>query len=200
MPALLGPAVAAGPSGAGASGRLARACSPISPDDTEKTVGSVVLSVSPFTEHPGTRGVRHPRAALGITHRDGGDRITESQNHRIVGVGRDLCGSSSPIPPAEAGSPTAGCTGPCPGGSGISPEKETPQPPWAACSSAPMDDGGDAGGDGADPCACCCHRDAEDGASPKVSSSPAAALADPRVPSLAEVSGGRRQASGTGSV
>jgi len=24
------------------------------------------------------------------------NRITESQNHRIVGVGRDLCGSSSP--------------------------------------------------------------------------------------------------------
>jgi len=24
------------------------------------------------------------------------DRITESQNHRMVGVGRDLCGSSSP--------------------------------------------------------------------------------------------------------
>ena len=24
-------------------------------------------------------------------------RITESQNHRMVGVGRDLCGSSSPI-------------------------------------------------------------------------------------------------------
>ena len=39
-------------------------------------------------------------------------------------------------PPAEAGSPTAVCTGPCPGGSGISPEQETPQPPWAACSSA----------------------------------------------------------------
>jgi len=33
-------------------------------------------------------------------------------------------------PPAQAGSPRAGCTGPCPGGSGISPEKETPQPPW----------------------------------------------------------------------
>jgi len=40
-------------------------------------------------------------------------------------------------PPAEAGSPRAGCTGPCPGRSGISPEKETPQPLWAACSRAP---------------------------------------------------------------
>ena len=55
----------------------------------------------------------------------------------MVGVGRDLCGSSTPTPPTEAGSPRAGCTGPCPGGSWISPEKETPQPPWAACSSAP---------------------------------------------------------------
>ena len=33
-------------------------------------------------------------------------------NHRMFGVGRDLCGSSSPTP-AKAGSPTAGCTGPC---------------------------------------------------------------------------------------
>ena len=60
-------------------------------------------------------------------------RITESQNGR---------GWKGPLwitqsnPPAEVGSPTAGCIGPCPGGSWISPEKETPQPPWAACSSA----------------------------------------------------------------
>jgi len=60
--------------------------------------------------------------------------ITESQNSR---------GWKGPLwviwskPPAEAGSPTAGCKGPCPGGSWISPEKETPQPPWAAYSSAP---------------------------------------------------------------
>jgi len=33
-------------------------------------------------------------------------------------------------PPAQAGSPRAGCTAPRPGGAGISPEKETPQPPW----------------------------------------------------------------------
>ena len=32
-------------------------------------------------------------------------------------------------PPAQAGSPRAGCTAPRPGGAGISPEKETPQPP-----------------------------------------------------------------------
>jgi len=30
-------------------------------------------------------------------------RITESQNHRTVGVGRDLCGSSSPIPLLKQG-------------------------------------------------------------------------------------------------
>jgi len=36
-------------------------------------------------------------------------------------------------PPAEAGSPRAGCTGPRPGGSGISPEKETTQPVPGLC-------------------------------------------------------------------
>ena len=36
-----------------------------------------------------------------------------SQNYRMFRVGRDLCGSYSPTP--LAGSPTAGCTGPCPG-------------------------------------------------------------------------------------
>ena len=40
-------------------------------------------------------------------------------------------------PPAQAGSPREGGTAPHPGGSGISPEKETPQPPWAACSFFP---------------------------------------------------------------
>ena len=29
--------------------------------------------------------------------------VTESQNHRIVGVGRDLCGSSSPTPLTNQG-------------------------------------------------------------------------------------------------
>ena len=59
------------------------------------------------------------------------------RNRRMVEVGRDPWGSSSPTSPAEAGSPRAGYTGPCPGGSWISPQKETPQPLWAACSSAP---------------------------------------------------------------
>ena len=40
-------------------------------------------------------------------------------------------------PPAQAGSPRAGCTAPRPGGAGISAEKETPQPPWAAWARAP---------------------------------------------------------------
>ena len=54
-----------------------------------------------------------------------------SQNHRMLGLG-EPSGDHPAQPPAEAGSPRAGCTGPCPGGSWISPEKETPQPLWAA--------------------------------------------------------------------
>jgi len=61
-------------------------------------------------------------------------RITESQNVRGWKGPLWVIKSNSP---AQAGSPTAGCTGPCPGGSSISPEKETPQPPWAMCSRAP---------------------------------------------------------------
>jgi len=38
-----------------------------------------------------------------------------SRYHRMVGVGRDLCGSSTPTPLPKAGSPRVGCTGPCPG-------------------------------------------------------------------------------------
>ena len=40
-------------------------------------------------------------------------------------------------PPAQAGSPRAGCTAPRPAGVGTSPEKETPQPLWAAWARAP---------------------------------------------------------------
>ena len=64
-------------------------------------------------------------------------RITESQNHRMFGIGRDLCGSSSPTPLPKKGRLQQACRGRCPGRSWISPEKENPQPPWAACSSAP---------------------------------------------------------------
>jgi len=66
--------------------------------------------------------------STGKSRREEDEEIcTESQNGR---------GWKGPLwvtqsnPPAEAASPTAGCRGPCPGGSGISPEKETPQPPW----------------------------------------------------------------------
>ena len=47
-------------------------------------------------------------------------------------------------------------TGPCPGGSWISPEKETPQPPWAACSSAPSpSEWRSSSSSSASLCACC---------------------------------------------
>ena len=60
-------------------------------------------------------------------------------NHRITewqGL-EGTSGDPPPQPPAQAGSPTAGCTAPRPGGAGISPEKETPQPRWAAWARAP---------------------------------------------------------------
>ena len=66
----------------------------------------------------------------------------KSPNHRIT-ESQSVRGWKGPLwviwcnPPAEAGSPRAGCTGPCPGGSWTSPEKENPQPPWATCSRAP---------------------------------------------------------------
>ena len=43
---------------------------------------------------------REDTAFLGRTGKadEAGVSPTESQNHRIVGVGRDLCGSSSPPP------------------------------------------------------------------------------------------------------
>jgi len=63
------------------------------------------------------------------------NRITGSQNHRIVGAGRDLQRSSSPTA-LQNRPPTADFTSRCPGKSWISPEEENPQPPWAACSSA----------------------------------------------------------------
>ena len=51
------------------------------------------------------------------------------QNPRMLGAGRALCGSPSPTPcPSRV--TQSSCTAPRPGGAGISPEKETPQPPW----------------------------------------------------------------------
>jgi len=64
---------------------------------------------------------RHP-ILLGFFTED--HRITEQSGLEGTSVGHPV------QVPAEAGSPTAGCTAPRPGGSGISPEKETPQPPW----------------------------------------------------------------------
>ena len=75
--------------------------------------------------------------------------FTESRNHRTVGVGRDLWGS-----------PRAGCTGPRPGGSWISPEKEIPQPPWAACARAPSPSEGRSSSSSSDGTSCasvCAH-------------------------------------------
>ena len=60
--------------------------------------------------------------------------LGDSQNHRIP-AWSGLAGPSGVTQsnsPAQAGSPRAGCTAPHPGGSGISPDKETPQPLWAA--------------------------------------------------------------------
>ena len=60
-------------------------------------------------------GIRRPRQAVNLQYAEilahmgcfcsglSCYRITESQNHRIVGVGRDLCGSSSPTPPPKQG-------------------------------------------------------------------------------------------------
>ena len=54
----------------------------------------------------------------------------------MAGVGR-ASGDPPAQPPAQAGSPRAGCTAPRSAGVGISPEKETPQPLWAAWARAP---------------------------------------------------------------
>ena len=78
-------------------------------------------------------------------------RITASQNVR---------GWKGPLWVTEAGSPTVGCTGPCPGRSWISPKKKTPQPPWAACSSAPSPSEGRSSSscsDGASSASVCAH-------------------------------------------
>ena len=94
--------------------------------------------------------------------------LTQAGNYRIP-AWQGLAGPSvghPPQPPAEAGSPTAGCTAPRPGGVGISPEKETPQPPWAAWARAPSpsegrsSSSGSAGASLASVCARCplsCH-------------------------------------------
>jgi len=59
-----------------------------------------------------------------------------SQNHRMVGVGRDLCGSCSPTPLPKQGHLQQAAQDLVQVGLELSPEKETAQPPWAACSRA----------------------------------------------------------------
>jgi len=63
----------------------------------------------------------------------------DEENHRIPErSGLEGPSVGHPVqPPAKAGSPRAGCTAPRPGRTGISPEKETPQLPWAAWARAP---------------------------------------------------------------
>jgi len=54
--------------------------------------------------------------------------LQQECGHRRITAWWGLEGTSVGHPaqtPAQAGSPRAGCTGPCPGGSGISREKET---------------------------------------------------------------------------
>ena len=79
-----------------------------------------LLSATPRTTRERMRSILH--------------RITESQNGKCLKRPLGIIWSN---PPAKAGSPRAGCTGHRPGGFGTSPQKETPQPPWAACSRAP---------------------------------------------------------------
>lgn len=55
-----------------------------------------------------------------------------TQNHRIIGVGRDIWRSPSPTPP-QSRFPTIGWTEKHPDEIWISPEKETLPPLWEAC-------------------------------------------------------------------
>lgn len=57
-----------------------------------------------------------------------------SQNHRMVGLER-TSGGHLVWGPSKGGSARAGCTGSYPGRFLISPEKDTSEPLWAACSS-----------------------------------------------------------------
>ena len=93
------------------------------------------------------------------------DYLRILQNHRITETqnGRGWKGPLWVIKskhPDEAGSPTAGCIGPRPGGSWISPEKESTQPLWGACSRAPSPSEGRSSSSGSDRTSCasvCAH-------------------------------------------
>jgi len=78
------------------------------PTDPTPETGSASLLLSlchqrgqDGSQNVSSQSVSLPAAPLRWEGRAGAanaDRNTESQNHRIVGVGRDLCGSSSPTP------------------------------------------------------------------------------------------------------
>ena len=87
-----------------------------SPGVTQRSGGfalAVPEGILPCSSHKASRALQHP--VLQREYKT--DCLNQSQNHRTVGVGRDLCGSPGPTPPAQAGSPRAGCTAPRPGGS-----------------------------------------------------------------------------------
>jgi len=60
-------------------------------------------SMSPGQGLGSLAGMEEPASGLAFWCHPQNHRITESQNHRIVGVGRDLCGSSSPTPLPKQG-------------------------------------------------------------------------------------------------
>jgi len=45
----------------------------------------------------------HHLSTIPVTKANQQHKVTESQNHRMLGVGRDLCGSSSPTPLPKQG-------------------------------------------------------------------------------------------------
>ena len=70
------------------------------PQFPEKTPAPLKLGSCWPPGHPRDRGCSHPweHWASGLGHPTASNTESESQNHRMVGVGRDLCGSSSPTP------------------------------------------------------------------------------------------------------
>jgi len=62
--------------------------------------------------------------------------LSKMKLHRIVGVGRDLCGSSSPTPLPKQGHPEQVAQDLIQVGLEYLQRRGIPQPPWAACSSA----------------------------------------------------------------
>ena len=63
--------------------------------------------------------------------------FTESQNHKMVGVGGDLCGSSSPTPLPKQGQVQQAAQDHVQAGFEYLHRRRLPQPLWAACPRAP---------------------------------------------------------------